>query len=58
MQEGLPTFITSNLDINELENHLSITSTNKSEKVKAGRIIQRINQLTVDIKMIGENKRK
>lgn len=58
MQEGLPTFITSNLDINELENHLSVTTNNKSEKVKAGRIIERIKQLTVDIKMIGQNNRK
>lgn len=58
MQEKLPTFITSNLDINELENHLSITTTNKSEKVKAGRIIERIKQLTIDTKMIGENNRK
>lgn len=58
MQEGLPTFITSNLDINELENHLSITSSNKTEKVKAGRIIERIKQLTIDTKMIGQNNRK
>ena len=58
MQEGLPTFITSNFDIKELENHLSITSSNKSEKVKAKRIIERIKQLTEDLTMIGENKRK
>ena len=58
MQEKLPTFITSNLDIKELEEHLSITNNNKSEKVKARRIIERVRQLTVDIKMVGENKRK
>lgn len=58
MQEGLPTFITSNLNIKELEEHLSITTTNKSERVKAVRIIERIKQLTVDTKMIGENNRK
>ena len=58
MQEKLPTFITSNLDIKELEEHLSITNNNKSEKVKARRIIERVKQLTVDIKMLGENKRK
>ena len=58
MQEGLPTFITSNLDISELESHLSVTTSNKSEKVKAGRIIERIKQLTLDTKMIGQNNRK
>ena len=58
MQENLPTFITSNLNINELEEHLSVTTNNKSEKVKAKRIIERIKQLTIDIEMIGENKRK
>lgn len=58
MQEGLPTFITSNLDIKELEDHLSLTTNNKSEKVKARRIIERIKQLTTDVKMIGENNRK
>ena len=58
MQEDLPTFITSNLNIKELEDHLSVTSNNKSERVKAVRIIERIKQLTIDIQMIGENKRK
>lgn len=58
MQESLPTFITSNLNIKELEDHLSITTNNKSEKVKAVRIIERIKQLTVDTEMIGENNRK
>ncbi|MBQ9012997.1 MAG: primosomal protein DnaI [Bacilli bacterium] len=57
MQEGLPTFITSNLNLKELEDHLSITTSNKSEKVKAKRIIERVKQLTVDIEMLGENKR-
>ena len=58
MQEGLPTFITSNLNINELEDHLSITSSNRSEKVKASRIIERVKQLTVDVEMISKNNRK
>jgi len=57
MQENLPTFFTSNLSISELESHLS--SSNKGvEKVKAKRIIERIKQLTDQITMIGENKRK
>ena len=58
MQENLPTFITSNLNIKELEEHLSITTSNKLEKVKAKRIIERIKQLTIDTQLIGENNRK
>lgn len=57
MQEGLPTFITSNFNIKELEEHLSIAG-NKSEKVKAMRIIERIKQLTIDTEMISKNNRK
>lgn len=56
MQEHLPTFITSNLDIKELDEHLSGGS--KLEKVKSKRIIERINQLTIDTKMIAKNNRK
>ncbi|MEG2351478.1 MAG: primosomal protein DnaI [Bacilli bacterium] len=56
MQEKLPTFITSNLDIKELETHLSVTS-NKVEKLKAVRIIERIKQLTNDVQMISKNNR-
>ena len=44
MQEHLPTFITSNLNLKELEEHLSVSTTNKSERVKAVRIIERIKQ--------------
>ena len=58
MQENLPTFITSNLNIKELEEHLSVTSSNKSERLKALRIIERIKQLTVDNEMISKNNRK
>ena len=51
------TFFTSNLNIDELEQHLIISS-NIDEKVKARRIIERIKQLTEDIELIGENKRR
>ena len=50
------TFFTSNLTIEELEQHLIISS-NIDEKVKARRIIQRVKQLTEDIELIGENNR-
>ena len=56
MTEELPTFFTSNLTIEELENHLSMTS--KSEdKVKARRITERIKVLTKDILIVGKNRR-
>lgn len=57
MQEQLPTFFTSNLNIKELEEHLSITS-KSIDSVKARRIIERIKYLTDQIIMISENKRK
>ncbi len=56
MQEGLPTFLTSNLSLKELEDHLTITS-KADDKVKARRIIERIKFLTTEIKMISVNRR-
>ena len=44
--------------LKELEEHLSVSTTNKSERVKAVRIIERIKQLTIDAEMIGQNNRK
>lgn len=57
MQEGLTTFFTSNLTVNDLEEHFSISSKGV-EKVKAKRIIERIKQLTTEMTMVSENKRK
>ena len=57
MDEKLPTFFTSNLTIDELENHLSETK-DSIDKVKARRIIERIKQLTDDIEMISVNRRQ
>ncbi|HIS18326.1 MAG TPA: primosomal protein DnaI [Candidatus Coprovivens excrementavium] len=51
------TFFTSNLNIEQLEEHLIINS-NIDEIVKAKRIIERIKQLSEDMELIGENKRK
>ena len=56
MEEELPTFFTSNLSLNELENALSITN-NGIEKVKAKRIIERIKQLTVPLELVSKNRR-
>lgn len=57
MEEHLPTFFTSNLDINSLEHHLSI-SKDGTEEIKARRIIERIKQLTIDEELISKNLRK
>ena len=56
MEANLPTFFTSNLNIKMLEEHLS-TSKSGVDKLKAKRIIERINQLSEDMEMIGENYR-
>ena len=56
MNSALPTFFTSNLTIEELEHHLSITK-NDEDKVKARRIIERIKQLTSDLELISINRR-
>lgn len=57
MDEKLPTFFTSNLDLKALEQHLSVSS-NGVEIIKARRIIERIKQLTDSKEMISENLRK
>ena len=56
MEEDLPTFFTSNLTLEELENNLSLTSSGV-DKVKARRIIERIKQLTIEIKLVSKNRR-
>lgn len=51
------TFFTSNLNIEELERHLRMSNYSDDE-IKARRIIERVKQLTVDMELISENKRK
>jgi len=57
MNNGMPTFFTSNLNIPELEKHLSLTKDNE-DLVKAKRIIERIKFLTDDIELLGNNYRE
>lgn len=57
MDAKLPTFITSNLNIEQLEAHLSNTKSG-TDVVKAKRIIERIKQLTEDLELISENRRR
>jgi len=54
MENDLPTFITSNLDLKNLEIHLSMNN----EAIKARRIIERIKQLTKVLEMVSKNLRK
>lgn len=57
MQMNLKTFFTSNFDINSLETHFSV-SKDKISVVKAKRIMERINQLTEERKIVGKNRRR
>ena len=57
MNNNLTTFFTSNLTIDELEQHLS-ASKDSIDLVKARRIIERIKHLTEDIEIISVNRRK
>ncbi len=54
MDQGLPTFFTSNYSIKEIEKHFIIND----DKMKAKRIIERINQVSEPVELIGKNRRK
>ncbi len=57
MDNSLPTFFTSNYNLEELEAKLSV-SKGKEEKIASRRIIERIKQLTDQLEMISVNRRK
>ena len=57
MQENLATFFTSNLSLEELEHHLSV-SKDEVDEVKARRVIERIKQLTETKEMVSKNLRQ
>ncbi|MFA5603590.1 MAG: primosomal protein DnaI [Bacilli bacterium] len=57
MQEKIPTFFTSNLNLKMLHTHLSNTKDSVSN-LKAKRIIERITQLTETQEIISKNLRK
>ena len=56
MEENLPTFFTSNLNLDELEKFFAITPSGV-DSIKARRIIERIKQLTIDEELISKNRR-
>ncbi len=56
MDEKLPTFFTSNLNLEELEMHLSISSSGV-DKIKARRIVERIKEVSIPMKLESKNRR-
>ncbi len=57
MDEELPTFFTSNMNLTQLEEHFSMTSNGK-EEIKARRMIERIKDLTIDFELVGKSNRR
>lgn len=57
MMEGLPVFFTSNYSLEQLEKHLASTRSG-IETLKAGRIIQRIQQVSEVVRVEGYNRRE
>lgn len=57
MMEGLPTFFSSNYSLDQLEKHLATTTRGDIERLKAGRIIERINQVSDPVEVNGESQR-
>jgi primosomal protein DnaI len=57
MLEKLPTFFTSNFDLEQLQQHLTYSQRGEEEVVKAARIIERIRYLAEPVAIDGENKR-
>lgn len=57
MTEGLPTVFTSNLTLDELEDHFATTSKGGTEKIKALRIMERIRHSVKPLEVIGKNRR-
>lgn len=56
MEERLPTFFTSNFTLEQLENHLAMSSSGY-EVVKAKRIIERMKQLATPVELTSKNLR-
>ena len=57
MQEMLPTFVSSNFTMKELERHLTVTQKGDQEPIKEMRIMERITYLSQEIMMISQNRR-
>ncbi|MFD1851916.1 primosomal protein DnaI [Oceanobacillus bengalensis] len=57
MMEQLPVFFTSNYSMDQLEGLLA-TTRDGIETVKAGRILERIKQVSKEVSLFGENRRR
>lgn len=57
MQEQLVTFFSSNLDLKDLEKHLTVTQRGEQEPLKARRLMERIRYLAKEITMSGNDRR-
>lgn len=57
MMEQLPVFFTSNYTMDQLEHQLATTTRGDVEKVKAGRIMERIRQVSEEVIITGSNRR-
>jgi primosomal protein DnaI len=57
MLENLPTFFTSNFDLQGLEHHLTYSQRGEEEKMKARRIMERIRHLSEPVLVDGPNRR-
>lgn len=57
MMEGLPVFFTSNYTMGQLEEVLATTTKGNVERIKAGRIMERIKQVSKEIPLSGINRR-
>lgn len=57
MMEQLPVFFTSNYTLNQLEEQLGKSNRGGIETVKAGRIIERIKQVSTESSLNGKNRR-
>src|SRR5690625_5106920 len=57
MMEELPVFFTSNYTMDQLEHILATSTKGEVERVKAGRIMERIKQVSKEVKVTGQNRR-
>lgn len=58
MQQELPTFFSSNFTVEELEDHLTLSSRGDEERMKAKHIVERIRYLAKKVRVDGMNRRQ
>lgn len=58
MMERLPVFFTSNYSMDQLEDHLAKSNRGDIEAVKAGRIMERMKQISKEVPIFSNNRRE